>query len=188
MNTTNGSEAARTTWIIDPGHSSVGFSVRHMMTHTLRGEFQKVSGTVRYDEDRAEATEIEVAIPADSISTRYAERDVHLLDGDFFDAASHPTLTFKSARARRTGPGKLQVTGDLTIRGVTREVTLALNDITEGQRDFQGRPRLGTTATATIRRSDFGMTYNRILETGGIAISDEVSLTLDVALVKAPGA
>jgi polyisoprenoid-binding protein YceI len=181
--TTTSSKTAFATWTIDPVHTTVGFSVRHMMITTVRGEFQKVSGKVRYDAGHPEATEIEVAIPVDSVSTRDAQRDGHLRSGDFFDAAAHPTMTFRSTRARAAGADKLEVTGDLTIRGVTREVTLALSDIVEGRRDLQGKLRLGASAGATIRRSEFGMTFNKVMETGGIAVSDEVALTIDVSLV-----
>ena len=125
-----------------------------------------------------------VTLPAASIHTRDAQRDAHLRSADFFDAEKHPTITFQSTRARAAGAGALEVTGDLTIRGTTREVTLAVVDITGEQKDFQGNARVGASATAKISRSAFGMMFAKVLETGGVALADEVSLTLDVSLVK----
>ena len=183
MNNTT-SETASTTWTLDPAHTTVGFSVRHLMIYNVRGVFQSVSGTARYDAGRPEATEIAVAIPAASIYTREPQRDGHLRSADFFDVEQHPTITFRSTRARASGAGALEVTGDLTIRGTTREVTLAVAEITGEQRDHNGNLKIGASATAKIKRSDFGITFNKVLEAGGVAISDEVSLTFDVALVK----
>ena len=183
MNTTN-DETAKTMWTLDPAHSAVGFSVRHLMITNVRGEFQTVSGTVRYDADRPEATAILVTLPAASIHTRDATRDAHLRSAEFFDAVQHPTITFRSTKARTTGEGGLEVTGDLTIRGTTREVTLAVAEITGEHKDFQGNARVGASATTKISRSAFGMSFNKVLETGGIALGDEVSLTLDVSLIK----
>lgn len=173
-----------TTWTMDPIHSTVGFSVRHMMVTTMRGQFQKSSARVRYDAETPEAITIEAEIPTASIDTREPQRDAHLRSPEFFDAAAHPAILFRSKRARSVGNGALDVVGDLTIRGVTREVTLAIVDITGEQRDHNGATRMGASATAKIKRSDFGMTYNRVLEAGGIAIADEVTLSLDVELVK----
>lgn len=183
MNTTN-EQTAKTTWTLDPAHTSVGFSVRHLMITNVRGELQSVSGTVRYDADRPEATSIPATLPTASIHTREAQRDAHLRSPEFFDAEQHPTITFRSTRARAAGARALEVTGDLTIRGTTREVTLAVVDITDEHRDFQGNARIGASATTKISRSAFGMTFNKVLETGGIALGDEVSLSLDVSLVK----
>jgi polyisoprenoid-binding protein YceI len=182
MNTTN--DETTTTWTIDPVHTTVGFSIRHLMVANVRGEFQSVSGTVRYDADRPEATTIEVTIPTTSIHTRDAQRDAHLQSPELFDAEQHPTITFRSTRARATGVGALEVTGDLTLRGTTHEVTLAVVDISGEQKDLQGNTRIGAGATTKIRRSDFGMTFNKVLEAGGVALGDEVSLTLDASLVK----
>ena len=189
MNTTNVDQKSSeqkvvTTWTVDPVHTTVGFSVRHMMVTNVRGEFQKVSGKVRYRADSPEATEIEAEIATASIHTREPQRDAHLRSGDFFDAEAHPAIVFRSTAARRTGAGALAVTGNLTIRGVTREVTLAVVDITGEQRDHNGAVRMGASATAKIKRSDFGITYNKVIEAGGFAIGDDVLLQLDVSLVK----
>ncbi len=158
--------------------------MRHLMVANVRGDFQGVSGTVRYDAERPEATTMSVTIPAASIHTRDAARDAHLRSPEFFDAEQHPTITFRSTRAQAAGAGAVLVTGDLTIRGTTREVTLAVADISGEQPDFQGNTRIGATATAKISRSSFGMSFNKVLEAGGIALGDEVSLTLDASLVK----
>jgi polyisoprenoid-binding protein YceI len=183
MNTTN-DETTKTTWTLDPVHTTVGFSVRHLMITNVRGELQCAGGAVRYDADRPEATTMLVTLPAASIHTRDAQRDAHLRSPEFFDAEQHPTITFRSTRARAAGAGALEVTGDLTIRGTTREVTLAVVEITGEQRDFQGNARIGASATTKISRSAFGMSFNKVLESGGIALADEVSLTLDVSLIK----
>jgi polyisoprenoid-binding protein YceI len=183
MNTTM-STATTTTWTLDPLHTTVGFSIRHMMITNVRGEFQKVTGTARYDAAHPEAAVIEVSIPSASISTREPQRDAHLRSAAFFDVENHPAITFTSTRVRGVGAGQIEVIGDLTMRGTTREVTLAVNDITGEQKDHQGNLRIGASITGKIKRSDFGITYNMVLEAGGIALSDEVALTIDIALVK----
>jgi polyisoprenoid-binding protein YceI len=183
MKTTN-NDSKLTTWTVDPVHSSVAFSVRHLMVTNVRGEFQQVGGTVRYSPDWPEATEIEADIATASVHTHAPQRDAHLRSADFFDAEMYPTMAFRSTGARLAGPGALAVSGDLTLRGVTRPVTLAVVDITAEQRDHNGAIRIGASATGRIKRSDFGITYNKALEAGGIAIGDEVSLVLDVSLVK----
>jgi polyisoprenoid-binding protein YceI len=180
--------APATRWNIDPVHTTVGFSVRHLMITNVRGEFQKASGHVLYDAARPEATRIEATIDVASVSTREPQRDAHLRSADFFDAEKHPTITFTSKRARANGPGALEVVGDLTIRGATREVTLEVSDITGEQRDMYGNTRIGASAKTKIKRSEFGVSWNAVMETGGIAVGDEVSITLDVSMVKAAGA
>jgi polyisoprenoid-binding protein YceI len=172
-------------WTVDPAHTTVGFSVRHLMITNVRGTFEKVGGTVRYDPARPEAARVEITIAADSVDTREPQRDAHLRSADFFDAATHPSITFRSTRVRRGEACPLEITGDLTIRGTTREVTLAVAEVTGEQRDFQGKRRFGASAAARVRRSDFGMTYNKLLEAGGVGIGDEVTLSLDVSLVNA---
>lgn len=178
------SPTAGTRWSLDPTHSTVGFSVRHLMITNVRGEFQKVSGEVVYDAAHPEATRISAAIDVASVNTREAQRDAHLRSADFFDAEKHPAITFVSKRARAAGAARLEVTGDLTIRGTTREVTLAVSEITGEQTDLWGNTRVGATASTKIKRSEFGITWNKALETGGIAVGDEVTITLDVSLVK----
>jgi polyisoprenoid-binding protein YceI len=176
--------ATTTTWVLDPVHTTVGFSVRHLMVTNVRGEFQKVTGRVRYTAGRPEAAEVEAEIRADSISTHEPQRDAHLRSADFFDAQNHPIVAFRSSAVRSVGPGRLEVAGRLTIRGTTRDVTLAVDEVTGEQKDHNGKTRMGASATAKIRRSDFGMTYNKVLEAGGFAVADEIAITIDVSLVK----
>ncbi|WP_437336082.1 YceI family protein [Sorangium sp. So ce394] len=175
------SQAAR--WTIDASHSSVSFSVRHMMISNVRGGFAGVAGEVTYDPRRPEASRVSATIDAASIHTREDKRDEHLRSADFFDVEAHPTITFVSRSVRRRGEG-LDVVGDLTIRGVSREVTLAVSELSGEHDDPYGNRRLGAAATTKIRRSDFGMSFNAVLETGGVLVGDEISITLDIQLIK----
>jgi polyisoprenoid-binding protein YceI len=172
-----------TRWTVDASHTSAGFSVRHMMITNVRGEFQKLSGDVLYDPAKPELARISASIDVASINTREEKRDAHLRSADFFDAEAHPAMTFESKRVQKRGDG-LDVVGDLTIRGVTREITLAVDDITAEHTDPWGQRRIGASAKAKIRRSDYGMTWNAALEAGGILVGDEVTIQLDVSLVK----
>ena len=174
--------ATRSTWAIDPVHSSVEFSVRHLMITTVKGRFTDVQGTVVLDELNPAASAVEVTVNVASIDTREPQRDAHLRSADFFDAGKFPTLTFRSQAARDLTSDGFKLVGDLTLHGVTREVTL---DVTaEGRtKDAWGGERAGYSATTRIRRSDFGLTWNQLLETGGVTVSDEVKITLDVQLV-----
>jgi polyisoprenoid-binding protein YceI len=174
-----------TRWILDPGHSAVGFSVRHLMITNVRGEFERFRGAVTYDAAHPEATRIEATIDVASVNTREANRDADLRSALFFDAENHPEMTFVSKSARAAGDGDLEVVGDLSIRGTTRQVTLSVRDISAVQADMRGNSRIGATASTKIKRSDFGMTWNKTLETGGVVVGDVVTITLDVSLVKA---
>ena len=172
-------------WSIDPIHTTVAFGVRHLLITNVHGVFERVSGSVRFDPQAPESTEIRVEIPVDSVNTRAPQRDAHLRSADFFDAEQHPLISFRSTRVRPTGEDSLAVTGDLTMRGVTREIVLAVSDLSSVAADFNGQPRLGASATAKLKRSDFGMTFNKVLDAGGLAIADEVVLRVDVSLQKA---
>lgn len=183
--TTTTNTTTATEWTIDPAHTTVGFRVRHLMITNVHGVFEKVEGTVRVDPARPSDARIEVTIPVASIYTREPQRDAHLRSADFFDAANHPTMTFRSTRAQRGAGGALEITGDLTLRGTTRPITLTVQESTSEQRDFQGARRIGASATGALRRSDFGMTFNKIVDAGGIGIGDEVAITIDVSLVAA---
>ncbi len=186
-NTTASASTTPTTgtrWTLDPGHSAVGFSVRHLMITNVRGEFEKFRGDVVYDATRPEATRITAAIEVASLSTREAKRDADLRSPLFFDADNHPEMTFVSKSARAAGEGNLDVTGDLTIRGITHEVTLAVRDIGAAQ-DMRGSSRLGATATTKIKRADFGMTWNKALDAGGVVVGEVVTVSLEISLVKA---
>jgi polyisoprenoid-binding protein YceI len=180
---TRDTETATTTWTIDPAHTNVGFAVRHLMISTVRGRFADVRGTVVADEmDRTKGT-VDVVIAVGSIDTREAQRDAHLRSGDFFDAEHFPEMTFRSTRIEDAPGDTFKLTGNLTIRGVTREIML---DVTAEGRgpDPWGGERAGFTATGKISRGDFGLTYNAVLETGGVVIGDEVKITIDTELVK----
>ncbi len=182
MNNTNDTNV--TSWSIDPVHTTIGFSVRHMMVANVRGEFQRVTGKVLYDAQRPAATEVQAEIPADSVNTREPQRDAHLRSPDFFDVERHPKLSFRSTGVRLGGPSGLTLVGDLMIRGTTREVTLLVTEVSGEQRDHNGRTRMGASATGKIKRSEFGITYNKVLEAARVAVGDEVTLLLDLALLK----
>ena len=174
-----------TRWTLDPGHSSVGFSVRHLMITNVRGEFEKFSGNVTYDPTRPEGTRVEATIDVASLNTRETKRDADLRSPLFFDAESHKEMVFVSKSVRPAGDGNVDVTGDLTIRGTTHEVTLLVRDISAVQVDMRGNARIGATASTKIKRSDFGMAWNKALETGGVVVGDVVTISLEVSLVKA---
>ncbi len=173
------SEAVPVAYVIDSSHSSAQFSVRHLMIANVKGEFTKLTGTVTYDAANPAASRVEAVIDANTINTRNEERDAHLKSGDFLDAARFPTLTFQS-KEFRTRNGRLQISGDLTIRAITREVVLDVDGPTAEIKDPWGRLRVGATATTTINRKDWGLVWNRALETGGVMIGDELRITLDI--------
>jgi polyisoprenoid-binding protein YceI len=175
--------AQQATWAIDSSHSSAQFSVRHMMVSNVRGEFTSTKGTVRWDGKDLATAVVEATIDAASINTREPKRDAHLRSADFFDAEKFPTLTFKSTKVEPAGAGKLRMTGDLTLRGVTRQVVFDVDGPTPAVRDNRGNQRVGASATATIGRKDFGLVWNATLETGGVVVGDEVKITLDVELM-----
>jgi polyisoprenoid-binding protein YceI len=172
------------TYTLDAGHSDVGFSVRHMMVSNVRGSFHAFSGTVTWDPTRPEATRIDVAIDVASIDTREPKRDEHLRSADFFDAEKYPKMTFTSRRATPRRGGGVDVVGDLTIRGTTREITLVVDDIAPEHADPWGNVRSGATAKATIRRSDFGMRWNAALEAGGVLVGDEIKIAIEAELIR----
>ena len=170
----------KTTYQIDPAHSSVQFSVRHMMITNVRGAFKNIKGTVVYDPANLAETSVEATIDTASINTLDEQRDTHLKSADFLDAEKYPTITFKS---KKVEPGK--GTGDLTIHGVTREVALNVDGPTAEGKDPFGNTRIGASATTKIKRSDFGLTWNAALETGGILVGDELKIELEVSMIKA---
>jgi polyisoprenoid-binding protein YceI len=174
----------KTTWKIDPAHSSAQFVVRHMMITNVRGGFSGVQGTVVYDPADLSSSSIDVNIDKKSLSTGDATRDTHVKSADFLDVEKYPTITFKSKKITKDGDG-LKVIGDLTIHGVTKEVALNVEGPTGEQKDPYGNIRVGASATTKIKRSDFGLTWNAALETGGIMLGDDLKLELDVSLIKA---
>lgn len=168
---------------IDGSHSSAQFSVRHLMVSNVKGEFAKVTGSANWDPNNLAASSVKAVIEAGSINTREAKRDEHLKSPDFFDVAKYPSLQFTSKKFYREG-GAIKIAGDLTIRGVTRPVVLNVDGPTAEVKDPWGNQRVGATATTKINRTDFGLVWNKALEAGGVMVGDEVSITLDLELVK----
>ena len=176
--------AALSTWKIDPSHSAAEFKVRHMMISFVKGKFSGLSGVLKLDENDYTHSVVEVSIPAASVSTVDEKLDAHLKEADFFDVQNFPTLTFKSTSIRYLGDRDYEVTGDLTIRGVTKSVTLSVDEVSEPSKDPWGNQRIGLSGSAKINRKDFGFVWNAPLELGGVLVGDEVTITLDVQFIK----
>jgi len=174
------------TWQIDPNHSLVEFSAKHMMITTVKGRFGKVSGTITVDERNPDRSRVEAEIEASSIDTRTDQRDHHLRSADFLDVENYPTITFRSRRVEGTSkqPGdEFRISGDLTIRGTTREVTL--DAVYEGTgKDPWGGERVSFSANTKIDRRNFGLTWNQALEAGGILVGNEIKISIEVQAVK----
>jgi polyisoprenoid-binding protein YceI len=176
--------ASAANWSIDPDHSTIGFKVKHMMVSNVKGNFEKYAGTVDLnDKDIAKST-VQVSIQTNSVNTNVAKRDEHLRSADFFDAAKYPTMTFVSKKVTKAGKDKLRITGLLTLHGVTKEVVLIAEGPTKESKDPWGNIRRGVSASTKINRKDFGLVWNSALETGGVAVGDEVTITLDIELIK----
>src|SRR3712207_6191287 len=178
---TQGSQ--KTSWIIDAAHSNVGFSIKHLMIATVRGSFTQVQGTVRVDENDPSTAEIDITIPTASITTRDEKRDAHLKSPDFFDAEQFPNMTFRSTRVERVSGDSFRVIGDLTIRDVTKEVALDV-ELQGRAKDPWGNEKAGFEATTTIKRSEYGLTWNAALETGGVLVGDDVKISIEAELQK----
>jgi len=175
-----------TNYVFDPAHTSVNFSVKHMMVTTVRGQFRQFDGALNYDADNIENSTVEATIQVESINTGQEQRDGHLRSPDFFDVETYPTMTFKSRKVEKTGDNTAKVTGDLTIRDVTSPVTLDVEFLGEHPNPLSGQNVLGFEATGKINREDFGLTWNQAIETGGVLIGKDVKITLDVQAVPAP--
>ena len=169
---------------IDPAHTSAQFKVRHMMIANVKGEFHRVSGTVHFDPASPSAASVEASIDVASISTHDQQRDADLKSPNFFDVEKYPTITFKSKKVTATSGDSFAVVGDLTIHGVTKEVDLKVEELTEETKDPWGNLRRGATAKARVHRKDFGMIFNVALEAGGFLVGEEVDLTIDVELIR----
>lgn len=176
--------AAAANWSIDPEHSSVGFKIRHLMVSNVKGTFDKYTGSVYLDEKDITRSKVDVSIETASINTKVEKRDEHLRSADFFDVAKYPAMTFKSKKVAKAGKDKLKVTGDLTLHGITREVVLNVDGPTKEIKDPWGNLRRGASATATINRKDFGLTWNKALETGGVVVGDEVNIIIEIEMIK----
>src|SRR5262245_12191555 len=168
------------TFEIDPVHTTVQFAVRHMMVSNVRGTFGKVSGTVTLDETDPTKSSVDATIDASSIDTREPKRDTHLKGPDFLDVAKYPTITFKSQSAAKVADGKYQVTGDLTIHGVTKEVVLDVDGSPKTITDPMGNVRTGGTVHTKINRKDFGITWSKSLDGGGVMVGDDIDITIDL--------
>jgi polyisoprenoid-binding protein YceI len=178
------STAQAVTWTIDPGHSAATFSVRHMIVANVKGEFSGPVGTATFDPKDLTTLRIEATIDTRTINTRNPDRDKDLRGDQFFDATKYPRMTFKSRSVAVEGPGKLKVLGDLTIKGITKPVTLDVDGPTGEIKDIWGLQRIGATATTTINRRDFNIVYNSLLEGGGAVVGDSVSISLDIELTR----
>ena len=168
---------------IDPAHSSAHFSIRHLMISNVRGSFSGVQGTVVYDPENLGASSVDVVIDANTLNTADANRDVHVKSADFLDVEKYPTITFKSYSITKYGED-LHIAGELTIHGVTMPEVLKVEGPTEEQKDPWGNTRVGASARSKIKRSDFGLSWNAALETGGIVLGDDLKLEIDVSLIK----
>jgi polyisoprenoid-binding protein YceI len=176
--------ATASTWQIDPQHSSAQFAVRHMTISTVRGAFSKITGTLVLDDQDVTKSTVDVTIDVSTVDTREPDRDKDLRSDRFFDVAHFPTMTFKSKKVEQAGAGKLKVTGDLTIRGTTKEVVLDVDGPAPPMKDPWGNLRTAATATTKVNRQDFGVKWNAKLDNGGVVVGDDVSITIDVELLQ----
>ena len=176
--------AGTSNWQVDPQHSSAQFAVRHLGLSTVRGAFSKVTGTMAFDDQDITKSSVEVSIDVNTVDTREPDRDKDLRSERFFDVVHFPTMTFKSKKVEQAAPGKLKVTGDLTIRGATKEVVLDVDGPTAPAKDPWGNTRVAAAGTAKINRQDFGVKWNAKLDNGGVVVGDDVNITIDVELIQ----
>ena len=179
---TRTASATTTTWTIDPAHSNVEFAVKHLMISTVKGRFAVISGALQLNEANSTATKVDIEIDTASVDTRQEQRDAHLRSADFFDAEHHPKIVFRSTRIDGDTSGEFTLVGDLTIKGITRPVTLKANFEGEG-RDPWGGDRLGFSAEGKINRKEFGLSWNQALEAGGWVLGDDIKLHIDAEFV-----
>jgi len=180
--------AGTTTYQIDPRHSSAGFGVTHLMISTVRGEFHGVTGTVVVDDSDVSKSTVNVTIDATSLDTREPDRDKHLKSEAFFDVANYPAITFQSTKVERNNDGSLKITGDLTIRGITKTAVLTTTVPKAPIKDPWGLQRTAASASTRINRQDFGVAWNQKLDSGGVVVGDDVNITLDVEMIIPPQA
>ncbi len=173
-----------TTWKIDPAHTAAQFAVKHLMISTVRGAFKNVNGTINWNESDVTKSTVNVTIDATTVDTGETPRDKDLKSDKFFDTAEYPTLTFKSTKVEQAGAGKLKVTGDLTIRGVTKQVVLDVDGPSASVKDPWGNTRSALSASTKINRQDFGVRWNANIDGGGVVVSDDVNITIDLEMVK----
>jgi polyisoprenoid-binding protein YceI len=176
--------AATSTWQIDPAHTAAQFSVKHLAISTVRGGFSNVKGMITLDDADVSKSTVDVTIDVSTVDTRQPDRDKDLKSDKFFDVAHYPAMTFKSKKVEQAGAGKLKITGDLTIRGTTKEVVLEVEGPTAPVKDPWGNQRAAATAATKINRQDFGVKWNATMDNGGVVVGDEVAITIDVEMVK----
>jgi polyisoprenoid-binding protein YceI len=176
--------AQEAVWRIDPNHSAAYFSVRHLMISTVRGEFGGVNGSMRYDPKRPTEGRVDATIDCTTLNSGVAARDTQMKGPDFFDVKKYPTMKFSTTRVQISGPGKLKVSGELTINATTRPVVLDVDGPSEVVKDARGREKVGLSATTKINRKEFGIVWNEVLETGGLAVADEVTISLDIEFIR----
>jgi polyisoprenoid-binding protein YceI len=178
------SSAATTAWKIDPQHTAAQFAVKHLMISTVRGEFKSVTGTVVWDDQDVTKSTVDVTIDARTVNTGEDARDKDLKSEKFFEVEKFPTITFKSKKVEADGSGKLKVTGDLTIHGVTKEVVLNVEGPTAPVKDPWGNTRVAASATTQVNRQDFGVKWNANMDGGGVVVGDTVNITIDMEMIK----
>jgi polyisoprenoid-binding protein YceI len=178
---------AQSSWNIDPAHSRAGFTVRHLVISNVQGQFQKVTGAIQLDDKDVTKSSVAATIDTTTIDTRVPDRDKHLKSPDFFDVEKFPTITFKSTKVESAGEGKLRVTGDLTMHGVTKPVVLAVEGPTQEIKDPWGNARRGFSASTTVNRRDFGLTWSKTIEAGPV-VGDEVKIDIEAEIIKQAGA
>lgn len=177
--------ALASTWTVDPEHSNIGFKVRHLMVSYVKGSFDKYTATVELNDQDITQSKVNATIYTASVNTNVQKRDDDLRSDHFLDVAKYPTMTFVSKKIYKVGEDKYEVAGDLTLHGVTREVVLAVEGMSHESKDPWGNIRRGATATTQINRKDFGLMWNAALETGGVVVGDEVTITLEIEMIKA---
>ncbi len=185
MATTTANPTSQTTWKLDPAHSAAEFKVKHMMISNVKGSLTGLSGVLNENPSDPGSSSVEATIDVSTLNTGDAQRDGHLKSADFFEVEKFPTMNFKSTSVKKTGEGEYAVTGDLTMHGVTKPVTFAVEGPSAPGKDPWGNTRIGLSATTKINRKDFGLTWNSALETGGVLVGESVNVTLDVEFIKA---
>ena len=176
--------ATTTTWQIDPQHTAAGFAVKHLMISTVRGQFKGITGTVNWEDQDISKSTVDITIDANTVDTSEPKRDADLKSDKFFDVAKFPTITFKSKKIEQVSAGKLKITGDLTIRGVTKEAVLDVEGPTPPVKDPWGNTRVAANATTKVNRQDFGVKWNANMDGGGVVVGDDVAITIDLEMIK----
>lgn len=176
--------AATSTWQIDPAHTAAGFAVKHLMISTVRGQFKGITGTINWDDQDITKSTVDVTIDSTTVDTSEPMRDKDLKSEKFFDVAKYPTITFKSKKVEAVSAGKLKITGDLTIHGVTKEAVLDVEGPTAPVKDPWGNNRVAASATTKVNRQDYGVKWNANMDGGGVVVGDDVNITIDLEMTK----